>query len=444
MNVKFLNHSSVLLQEESKFVLTDPWYESVSFGSWLSVPPCSIHPSYLVSLSKQVDDFTITISHGHDDHLDDKFLSLFPADTKVVIPKYKSKGLFKRISRAGLKNIYEVDDNGLLVGGFVFKSYINPAICPDDAIITIASQNYFVVHANDNWQKLEGNSLTNITKDAAKYNLNNRLYMSQCNLADGWPDIYRDYTPEEKKIIHYSRVKNIINSTTSNASLIDCKYFLNYAGHASAFVNNNHDLREVTSFISNEMVSEFGNEKKDVEILDMVPGDSFDFKQVIKQFPGIKLDNKLIKESSWNYYEAYNLVSKCDSEKKVALTENYPFDKKMKHFLISFNAFVMNRVYKSNFNSDIVGFKIILKTKQHKSEIVIGGPDLFDNKVVTFYVEEKIMKMLLDGEIIWENLYIGYQTEVETSPPKTNVRAPIRWLASFGYVYQIIRSKNVG
>ena len=101
-NVKFLNHSSVLIQEGSSFVLTDPWYESISFGSWLSVPPCSVHPAYLVALSKQVDDFTIAISHGHDDHLDDSFLSLFPSNTKVVIPKYRSKGLVKRINRAGL------------------------------------------------------------------------------------------------------------------------------------------------------------------------------------------------------------------------------------------------------------------------------------------------------------------------------------------------------
>ena len=114
----------------------------------------------------------------------------------------------------------------------------------------------------------------------------------------------------------------------------------------------------------------------------------------------------------------------------------------MNHFLKSFETFVMTRVFKSNFNSDIVGHRIILKTRDHECGIIIGDSGSFNNKTVVFYVQDNIMKMLLNGEIIWENLYIGYQTEVETIPPKINIRAPIRWLASFGYVYQI-RSKNV-
>jgi hypothetical protein len=442
MNIKFLNHSSVLIQEQNNFILTDPWYESISFGSWLPVPPCSVHPSYLVALSKQVENFTIAISHGHDDHLDDRFLSLFPPDTKVVIPKYRSKGLIKRINRAGLENIYEVSEDGLSVGGFTFKSYINPVICPDDAIITIAGKEHFVIHANDNWQKLEAEPLKKISKDSENYNLNNRLYMSQCNLADGWPDIYVDYTSEEKKIIHHARVENIIKNTIVNADSIGCKYFLNYAGHASAFVNNNDELKEITSFVSNELVCEIANDISNIKILDMMPGDSFDFIQVKKQFAGIKLDDRMIKESSWDFYKSYDFISKCDSEKKAEKDEQYPFKEKMNHFLKSFETFVMKRVFKSNFNSDIVGYKIILKTRDHECGIIIGDSGSFNNKTVVFYVQDNIMKMLLNGEIIWENLYIGYQTEVETIPPKMNIRAPIRWLASFGYVYQI-RSKNV-
>ena len=444
IDVKFLNHSSVLIQEDKNFVLTDPWYESVSFGSWLSVPPCSVHPAYLVTLSKQVDNFIIAISHGHDDHLDDNFLSLFPPSTKVVIPKYRSKGLLKRINRAGLTNIYEIPEEGLSLGGFNFKSYINPVICPDDAIITIASKNYFIVHANDNWQKLEPAPLDDITGDASAYDPKNRLYMSQCNLADGWPDIYRDYTVEEKNTIHYSRVKNIITNTINNAYSIGCEYFLNYAGHASAFVNDNQELKKLTSYVPNEIVSEIASDKPNVKVLNMIPGDSFNFKQVTKQFSGITLEDDLLKQSSWNFYKSYDLISKCDSQKRVKeeVDSEYPFKVKMDYFLKSFEQFVMDRVYKTEFNSDIVGFKIILKSAEETSEVVIGGPEKFDNKTVIFYVDNKILKMLLSGEIIWENLYIGYEAEVETIPPKINVRAPIRWLASFGYVYQI-RSQNV-
>lgn len=51
-NVKLINHSSVLVQEGDTFVLTDPWFEKPAFGSWLPVPPTSVHPAYLSALSK--------------------------------------------------------------------------------------------------------------------------------------------------------------------------------------------------------------------------------------------------------------------------------------------------------------------------------------------------------------------------------------------------------
>ena len=88
-NIKFINHSSVLIQYEQNFVLTDPWYDKPAFGSWLPNPPSSVHPAYLVALSQSTVNFTIAISHGHDDHLDDLFLSLFPKNINILIPKYK-------------------------------------------------------------------------------------------------------------------------------------------------------------------------------------------------------------------------------------------------------------------------------------------------------------------------------------------------------------------
>ena len=80
MIVKAVNHASVLIQEGDNFILTDPWYEQPAFGSWLPVPPTSIHPVYLLALAKDNPKFKILISHGHDDHLDDEWLSLFPKD----------------------------------------------------------------------------------------------------------------------------------------------------------------------------------------------------------------------------------------------------------------------------------------------------------------------------------------------------------------------------
>tara|TARA_R100000008_G_scaffold48895_1_gene29101 strand:- start:10575 stop:11912 length:1338 start_codon:yes stop_codon:yes gene_type:complete len=442
-NIKFLNHSSVLIQDKENFVLTDPWYEKPAFGSWLSTPPCSIHPAYLVSLSKTVENFTLVISHGHDDHLDDFYLSLFPKETKVLIPKYKSRGLLKRLNRSNLTNIFEADEEGVTLGGFTFKSYINPFICPDDAIITIEGTENFIIHANDNWQKLRNPTLSKILKDSNKYEPQQKIYMSQCNAADGWPYIYRDYSKDEKRLIHKSRLTNIITNTLQNASSLDCKYFLNYAGHAAPFVKEKPELRKMISYVSNHIVKNIAASLGTrVQVLDMIPGDTFDFNKVTKQFFGISLEDSVVKQSSYDFYEAYDNTSNCDSFRKKSDISEYPLKQKMDSFLSGFDKFVMDRVHRSDFNIDIVGFKIVLNGDSVSSEKVIGGNESFNGKMATFYVKDYILQKLLSGEIIWENLYIGYQAEVQTSPLGTNIRAPVRWLASYGYVYQLRCKKD--
>ena len=92
MIVKAVNHASVLIQEDDNFILTDPWYEQPAFGSWLPVPPTSIHPVYLLALAKDNPKFKILISHGHDDHLDDEWLSLFPKMLRLSYLNINLKG----------------------------------------------------------------------------------------------------------------------------------------------------------------------------------------------------------------------------------------------------------------------------------------------------------------------------------------------------------------
>ena len=70
------------------------------------------------------------------------------------------------------------------------------------------------------------------------------------------------------------------------------------------------------------------------------------------------------------------------------------------------------------------------------SEILIGDSPENDVKIVKFFVTKPILSELLLGNVNWENLYIGYAAEVETSPKDLNARAVIRWLSMYGYVYQ--------
>ena len=112
MNKKFhfLNHTSLLLQHDGHYLLLDPWpSEFLSFNSWKSHPPCFLDNNILASFINSSDNkLGIVISHGHDDHCDNNFLKKVNSSTPVFFPKYKSKGLSKRLEQNNLDNISEL------------------------------------------------------------------------------------------------------------------------------------------------------------------------------------------------------------------------------------------------------------------------------------------------------------------------------------------------
>ena len=401
-NVRLINHSSVLIQEGNEFVLTDPWFENPAFGSWFPVPPTSIPPAYLVALSKSVENFFIAISHGHDDHLDDKFLSLFPKETVVVIPKYKSRGLLSRLKRIGFTNIIEAPPTGIKV-------------------------------------EIQGQNFASIKKDAGKFGPEKTLYMSQCNLADGFPNIYEEYTEKEKVEIHNKRVDNIIKGSLMNAHNIGAGFFLNYAGYASAFVKGKPQLKNHCSFVTNEHVAKIqSSHGYKTEVVGMIPGDDFNFSNVSEMFAGVKLDPAYVKECSYDFYENYGKILNCDTYKDYSALSDTDIQRGMQTFLDSFSTFVEKRLEPTNFNTDIAGFEIIFACPEANlsSSTVVGEQDFFDGRRATFSTTRSVMSQIITGAINWENLYIGYAATVKAEPKNTNIRSVVRWLAMYGYVYQ--------
>ena len=405
-NIKLVNHSSVLIQEGNNFILTDPWFEKPAFGSWFPVPPTSVHPVYLVALAKSDANFSIAISHGHDDHLDDDFLSLFPVSTPIIIPQYIAKGLKSRLTRLGFENIIEAPTKGVDHKCFKIKSYINMSISRDDAIMTFETPKNFIVHGN---------------------------------LADGFPNIYKNYSEYEKSKIHDLRVKNMVSTGMSNADELGAKYFLNYAGYAAAFVKENEQIRVRGSFKDNNFIDSVRIENNHkIEVLHMIPGDNFNFKTVIKQFGQISLNADDVKDESFKFYEKYDKVNNCDTYKSYDVMPDEQILHTLENFLNRFAAFVEPRLEKTNFNTDIMGCKIVFSCSDTglKKEVIVGGDQKFNGKTAEFSTTASILSEVLRGSINWENLYIGYSAEVKTVPKDINIRAIVRWLAMYGYVYQ--------
>jgi len=233
VKVLFQNHSSLLLHYGDRYLLTDPWYNQPAFGSWLPSLAPYIHPTYLAALGERL---TILISHGHDDHFDDRLLKLFSKDTRIVTGNFKSPSVLNRVKRLGFENIATVSEDETLVDGLMISSYIVEDFSHDDATYLIRNDDGAVIHANDNWHRFEKSHETLIKDRTRSYERSAILLFSQTNSASGFPLNYRNFSNDEKQELLKDKVSKMVKGGLDNAKSLGLKKMYSYAGFATAYV----------------------------------------------------------------------------------------------------------------------------------------------------------------------------------------------------------------
>jgi len=283
-SVFFISHACVLIRYKEHSLLTDPWYLQPAFGSWLPNPPPIIHPAYLIALSRSTTNFTILVSHGHDDHLDDELFSLFDPKTNFVTADFKAPSVKNRIKKLGFSNITPVSSKGFQRGPFFIRGFVDPQISHDDAVYSIRTPDALIVHANDCWNELNDDKAELISADVRMTPKNNTIYMSQTNSASGYPLNYQNYNMEEKRKLLKTKVEKMIHIGLENAKKVGIENFLSYAGYACVFVSGKPKYIEESFLPTPQNIQKtFPNSMVDgVKILDMVPGDIFDFNKIHK------------------------------------------------------------------------------------------------------------------------------------------------------------------
>lgn len=105
MNVTYLGHAGLRIETSRATILVDPWFspEGAYQASWFQYP----ENQHLIS----PDLFTptaIAISHEHLDHVDPWFLRQVPSHVPIIIPRYPSPALRRKVEAARPGNIVEV------------------------------------------------------------------------------------------------------------------------------------------------------------------------------------------------------------------------------------------------------------------------------------------------------------------------------------------------
>jgi UDP-MurNAc hydroxylase len=105
MKVTALGHAGLKVEAAQATLLIDPWFspEGAFQASWFQFPdnshllgPELFHPTAIV------------ISHEHLDHVDPWFLARVPAGVPVVVPRYPSPVLRRKIESGGPRTVIEV------------------------------------------------------------------------------------------------------------------------------------------------------------------------------------------------------------------------------------------------------------------------------------------------------------------------------------------------
>jgi hypothetical protein len=249
---------------------------------------------------------------------------------------------------------------------------------------------------------------------------------------------------QSQKLIASSRVEKMARSSLRNAAQAGAKFFLNYAGHTKTFDYYNHHMTDLTGFRDWQFIQAVALEEGlgNLEVLDMVPGDTFNFISVEKHF-GIRLDDSILKEESVSYYRSYGIDKRCDSY-RLPIPDITVGDliKMIEEFLLLLYKFIQERVKTTQFRTEIMDQCVSIACDElqvHRMlQISNGSISIGDNpleKCTIFDIPIRLLVPILRGELSLENILIGGQCKMYKYPLDFHNGAVIFWMSMFSYVY---------
>ncbi|HET7386459.1 MAG TPA: MBL fold metallo-hydrolase [Nocardioidaceae bacterium] len=147
--VTALGHAGLRIDAPGVRLLADPWMTGGAFlGSWFPFPDnAHMHRPDVLDVD------VVTVSHEHLDHLDLDLIAGLPAHVPIVVPRYPSPILERRLRAAGRDRVVALDAwerYPLGNGGDDWLTVI-PEQCPmrHDAGVLIHVGGHSVMHTND-------------------------------------------------------------------------------------------------------------------------------------------------------------------------------------------------------------------------------------------------------------------------------------------------------
>jgi len=453
--ILFINHSSLLIkyynkESESRYLLLDPWHTRPAFGSWLPNFHQYVSPTYIAALGSKL---TILISHAHDDHCDDELLALFDKETRIVTAKFQSGSVKRRIEALGFTNVLECADEGLQIETLQINSFINREVSLDDALYSISLIDSLIIHANDNWFELNEHVKCYLKDKISQIGKSKTFYFTQTNSASGFPLTYPQYSQNADRVL-LAKVAKMIRSGLINAADLGLDRMYSYAGFANINIKDfEYKSLFTTSKFVNEVALPFIEKLADspqgltqkIKVEDLYPGDVITVQPLAirKAFVDSEdYSDESILEKSQRYFEKYRLSESCDTFK---YTDGLVDELHLEYFLKGLQEFASQLMVREPMFKSLAGksFEIYCVTSGHRLRIGFSGnfnPAQLPNKRLE--VSDPLMCAVLRGDILFENLYTGYEGTWYRYPKEVYNRDIILTLVMYSYKYKNVLSKN--
>lgn len=398
-NFQFWGHNCFSVKSKNSALVIDPWFsESGAFySSWFQYPKNHKFKKDVLELLIQSKKSYIFISHEHQDHFDEKFLSVVPKHTSIIIPNYMDKNfrnqvleMFENVIELSQNKEYEIDNE------IKISLIIKDIGISHDAAILIKTKNYVFFNQND-------------CKVFDKLHLINEkidFYSVQFSGANWHPSNF-DFPDHQKVKISSQKVKNKFKNVLNALNQLQPKYFLPAAGPAIfPFLDINLSLGVDNIFVHQQELKEFLEFNEFNNILFLRPGQDFTsnaFKPI--ETPTIE-DVKSYRNGIKNYWD--NIPNKLDRKLlEDQILKRFSEIKDIK--IINCPILIFN--YGNTFNND--------KTTKNKIFIDLNEKKLLDNFDYSSNFEEIVSTekyfylMCIER---WQNVYLSLRANVFRKP----------------------------
>ena len=401
MKFKFIgNACGIFIGSKGTRILLDPWLDDGVFeGSWCHYPPLKTRHDHL----QDVD--AIYLSHIHPDHYDERFFD-YPKDIPIFILKSKYNFLFRNLIKQGYKNVIELQ-SGI---PYPFKEATLTIFSPftshvfheseignliDSALVVEDEDGTSAFNANDNTPDIESCKI--LRNKFGTFD----LAMINYNAAGPYPSCFRNLSIQEKVNAHNSVLNRNISHLIECCNIIKPKAILPFAG-AYVIGGKEYTKNKFLGTTTWDHCAQEIRKQSTHNALTLREGDTYDL---------------LLKKSD----TPYKPINTVDQEQYISETLSklkYPYEldepikeSELRQKVSSSVMALRERVQKYNLN---VKSKIKIITNNAIFSIHSGDPAF--GVSLNFYLDERLLKRILDRRSHWNNAEIGCHIEIDRQP----------------------------